>query len=142
MSDTPTDGESSVDVTQIMEGIRESIRRRREALPVDQAVAERLRTLADEAVLDPDLLGPLLRGEPGWNLNPDYRVRTHRVGLGRFLVTTLKRVVGRVARLYTDPLVERQAQINLYLLHVVEALMVETTRLQRELARTRDGAGR
>lgn len=142
MTDPPEGHEGRVDVAQIMERIRDDIRRRREALPVDQAVAEHLRTLADEAVLDPDVLGPLLRGEAGWNLNPDYRAPTHRVGLSRFLVLSLKRVVGLVARLYTDPIVERQAQINLYLLHVVEALLAETTRLQRALAQIQDADGR
>jgi hypothetical protein len=131
MTDPPEGDGDRVDVTRIMETIREDIRRRREALPVDKAVAERLRTLADETELDPELLGPLLRGEAGWNLNPDYRIPTHRVGVARFLVLTLKRLVGPVVRLYTNPLVERQAQINLYLLRVVEALLVETTRLQR-----------
>jgi hypothetical protein len=130
MTDPESNGDR-VDVTRIMETIRDDIRRRRDALPVDKAVAERLRTLADETELDPELLGPLLRGEAGWNLNPDYRIPTHRVGVARFLVLTLKRLVGPVVRLYTNPLVERQAQINLYLLRVVEALLVETTRLQR-----------
>ena len=142
MTDPPDGNEGSVDVTQIMETIREGIRRRREALPVDQAVAERLRTLADETELDPELLGPLLRGEAGWNLNPDYRIPTHRVRLARFLVMMLKRMVGLVVRLYTDPLVERQAQINLYLLRVVEALLAETTRLQRAVAQIQGGDGR
>jgi hypothetical protein len=130
MSDRP-EVEGGVDVTRIMETIRETIRRRREALPVDEAVAERLQTLADEAEIDPEMLGRIYRGEPAWNLNPDYRIASHRSGLSRWIVVALKRVVGRVVRLYTDPVVERQAQINVYLLKVVEVLLAETTRLQR-----------
>jgi len=131
MTDPPEGNGDRVDVMRIMETIRDDIRRRRDALPVAEAVTERMRTLADETEIDAELLGPLLRGEAGWNLNPDYRIPTHRVGVARFLVLTLKRLVGPIVRLYTDPLVERQAQINLYLLHVVEALLMETARLQR-----------
>ena len=142
MTDPLERSDGSVDVMQIMEAIRERIRQRREGLPVEQAVAERLQALADEADLDPDLVGPLLRGESGWNLNPAYRIPSHRVGLSRFVVVTLKRMVGFVVRPYTDPLMERQAQINLYLLRVVETLLAETTRLQQAVAQIRDGDNR
>jgi hypothetical protein len=128
----------SDDVVQIMQAIRERIRRRREELPIDKAVTERLEDLADAADLDAELLGPLLRGEAGWNLNPDYRIVTHRGGLSAVAVVTLKRLIRFVARLYTDPLVERQAQINLYLLRAVETLLAETSRLNQALGRTRD----
>lgn len=142
MTDSFEGNDDAVDVTKIMEALRERIRRRREGLPVEQAVAERLQSLADQAELDPELLGPLFRGEAGWNLNPDYRIVTHRVGFAAGVVVTLKRLVRLVVRLYTDPLVERQAQINLYLLRVVEALLAETTRLQEAVAQIREGGGR
>jgi hypothetical protein len=134
--------DGKVDVTRVMEALRERIRRRREDLPVEQVVALRLQALADEAELGSDLLGPLLRGERGWNVNANYRIVTHRKGLGAFLVVTLKRLVRPFIRLYTDPLVERQAQINLYLLRVVEALLAETTRLQQAVAAAQRGAER
>jgi hypothetical protein len=137
MSDSMTAKGGSVDVTRVMDAIREDIRRRHDGLPIDQALVERLQDLADNAEFDAGFLGPLLGGEGGWNVNPDYRIVTHRVGVAAAAVVTLKRLIRFVARLYTDPLVERQAQINLYLLRGVEALLAETSRLRRALGEVR-----
>ncbi|HET7291492.1 MAG TPA: hypothetical protein VFM88_03610 [Vicinamibacteria bacterium] len=132
-----------VDVARVMEALREGIRRRRdEALfdgtPAEETVARRLKALADEAGLDGELLERLLRDDPRWNLNPDYRIETHRTGLSKALVVGLKRLVRPLVRLYTDPIVERQRQLNLYLLHVVLALLDETTRLHQALAKLKE----
>jgi hypothetical protein len=138
MADPFLEPDGSVDVEKVMEALRARIRRRSDGLPVDQVVAARLQALADAAELDPDVLGPLLRGERGWNLDPDYPQKTHRSGLPALAVTSLKRLVRPLVRFYTDPLVQRQAQINLYLLRVVEALLEETTRLQRAVREPRE----
>jgi hypothetical protein len=138
MDDPFVEPDGSVDVVKVMHALRQRIRRRHDALPVDRIVAERLQALADEAEVSPDVLGPLLRGERGWNLDPDYAIRTHRSGLGAALIMSLKRSVRPFVRFYTDPIVARQAQINLYLLRVVEALLEETTRLQHAVARRKD----
>jgi hypothetical protein len=138
MADPFVAPDGSVDVTKVMEALRERIRRRREEQPIDQVVARRLEALADDALLSPDVLGPLLRGERGWNLDPDYPLRTHRSGPAAWLVVGLKKLARPFVRFYTDPIVARQAQINLYLLRLVEALLEETTRLQRAAAQRKD----
>ncbi len=127
----PKDG--NVDVSEVMEAIRERIRRRADAAPLEEAVARRLRALADSDQLDPLLLEHFLAGDGRWNLSPDYKIVTHRRGLAASLVVGAKRLLRPFVRLYTDPILERQAQINLYLLHVIETLLEETTRMRREV---------
>jgi hypothetical protein len=137
-----TDDASRVDVARLMHELREGIRRRREdalfdGTPVEAIVAARLKALADDAQVEGEVLERLLAGDPRFNLSPDYRIVTHRKGLAGALVVGLKRLVRPVVRLYTDPVVERQRQINLYLLRVVEALLDETTRLHQALAKVK-----
>ena len=143
MADPFVAKDGRVDVASVMEALREGIRKRRDeaffdGTPAEESVARRLKVLADEAELDDELLERLLRDDPRWNLSPDYRVVTHRTGLSRALVLGLKRMVRPLVRLYTDPIVERQRQINLYLLHVVQALLDETTRLHQALAKLKE----
>ena len=142
MSDADTGVSDEIDVARIMEAIRAGIAVRRDKLPIDEAVTERLQDLADSAEFDAELLEPLLRGGTGWNVNPDYRIATHRVGLQAMVVVACKGFARFVTRFYTDPLVERQAQVNLYLLRAVEALLAETTRLHRAIERARGGEDR
>ena len=60
-------------------------------------------------------------------------IRTTRPGLaGRALILT-KRLVRPFVRLYTDHLLNRQAQINLYFAHLLHDNVRETARLQVEL---------
>jgi len=143
MGDPFAEKDGRVDVARVMAALREGIRQRRDdalfdGTPVEETVARRLAALADEAGVEGDVLERLLQGDPRFNLSPDYRLVTHRKGLGAALVLGLKRLVRPVVRLYTDPVVERQRQINLYLLHVVEALLDETTRLQQALAKLKE----
>ena len=128
--------EGRLDVARVMAGIRDGIRRRRDeaSTSVEEAVALRLRDLADESGIEPELLAHLLAADGRWNLTPDYRIQTHRKGLEGRLVVFLKTLVRPLVRLYTDPIVERQAQVNLYLLHLARSLLAEVTRLERELA--------
>jgi hypothetical protein len=143
MADPVASRDGRVDVARLMEELREGIRQRREdalydGTPVEETVARRLKALADEAQLDGEVLERLLRGDPRWNLSADYRVVTHRKGVPAALVVGLKRLVRPLVRLYTDPIVERQRQINLYLLQVVQALLDETTRLHQALAKLKE----
>lgn len=143
MADPFATRDGRVDVARLIEELREGIRQRREdalfdGTPVEETVARRLKALADEALLDGDVLERLLRGDPRWNLSPDYRVVTHRRGASAALVVGLKRLVRPLVRLYTDPVVERQRQINLYLLQVVQSLLDETTRLHQALAKLKE----
>lgn len=131
---TPKEGR--IDVARVMADIRDGIRRRRDetSTSVEEAVALRLRDLADESGIHPELLAHLLAADGRWNLSPDYRIQTHRKGLEGRLVVFLKRLIRPIVRLYTDPIVERQAQVNLYLLHLARTLLAEVTRLEREMA--------
>src|SRR5262245_44252819 len=128
--------EGRIDVARVMAGIRDGIRRRREeaSTSVEEAVALRLRDFADESGIHPELLAHLLAADGRWNVTPDYSIQTHRKGLEARLVVFLKSLIRPLVRLYTDPIVERQAQVNLYLLHLARSLLAEVTRLERELA--------
>ncbi len=131
-----------VDVDRVMSAVREAVRRRRDepTTPVEVAVGERLVELADESGIDAELLAHLLAADGRWNVSPDYRIETHRRGLEARAVVFLKTLVRPIVRLYTDPIVTRQAQVNLYLLHVVRSLLTEITRLQRAAAERDRGA--
>jgi len=129
-------GEGRVDVASVMRVVRDAARRRRgdRATAVEAAVAERMVDFADESGVDSDLLAHLLAADGRWNISPDYRVVTHRRGLRARAVRLFKSLVHPLVRLYTDPIVVRQAQVNLYLLHTVRSLLVEVTHLERALA--------
>jgi hypothetical protein len=143
MGDPFAEKDGRVDVARVMAALREGIRQRRDdalfdGTPVEETVARRLAALADEARIEGDVLERLLQGDPRWNLSPDYRIVTHRRGPSAWFVVGLKRLVRPIVRLYTDPVVERQQQINTYLLQVVQALLDETTRLQQALAKLKE----
>jgi hypothetical protein len=144
MADSLVSKDGRVDVERVMSAVRDAVRRRRDepATSVETAVADRLVDLADESGIDPELLAHLLVADGRWNISPDYRIETHRQGLEARAVVFLKRLLRPFVRLYTDPLVERQAQVNLYLLHAVRSLLIEVTRLQRAVARLEESRDR
>ena len=132
-----TDDDGRVDVAAIMAGIREKIRGRRDrGLYTDEEVEElsalRLQAFADDAGIDPDLLARLMAPNHNWNISTDYRIETHRSGLGARIVVILKKLVRPWVRLYTDQPLSRQAQINLYLHYLCHNLVRELVRLQIE----------
>ena len=135
MADPFASKDGNVDVAAVMEALRERIQRRADAAPLQEEVARRLRGLADSDQLDPELLESFLAGDARWNLAADYKIVTHRHGLAASMVVGAKRLLRLFIRSYTDPIVERQAQINQYLLHVIETLLEETTRLRREASK-------
>ena len=132
-----TGSDGRVDVAAIMARIREKIRGRRDrGLYTDEEVEElsalRLQAFADEAGIDPELLSRLMAPNHNWNISTDYRVETHRAGLGARFVVLLKKLVRPWVRLYTDHPLSRQAQINLYLHYLCHNLVRELVRLQIE----------
>jgi hypothetical protein len=132
-----TDSDGRVDVAAIMARIREKIRGRRDrGLYTDEEVEElstlRLQAFADDAGIDLELLSRLMAPNHNWNISTDYRIETHRAGPTARLVVLLKKMVRPWIRLYTDHLIGRQAQINLYLHYLCHNLVRELVRLQIE----------
>ena len=94
-----------IDVADVMARIRDRIRGQREAGhytddEVDELRALRLQAFADEAEVDPELLGRLMASDHNWNISTDYRIESHRRGLEGRLVVFLKKLVRPVIRLY------------------------------------------
>ena len=136
-------GDGRVDVAEIMSRIREKIRGRRDlGLYTDEEVEEltalKLQAFADNAGIDPELLARLMAPNHNWNISTDYRIETHRAGLGPRMVVHLKKLVRPWVRLYTDHPLSRQAQINLYLHYLGHNLVRELVRLQVETAALRN----
>ena len=128
-----------LDVVRIMAAIREQNRLLREqgALTdedLDDVARQRIRRLAEKAYIDPLLLERFLRPGHDWNIASGYLIRSHRGGLAARLSVLAKRVVRPLVRLYTDHLLNRQAQINQYFCHLVHAATRENVRLESRLA--------
>jgi hypothetical protein len=133
MDDLIKDGR--IDVAEVMARIREKIRgKRAEGLYTDDEVEEltalKLQAFADEAEIDPELLARLMRADHNWNISVDYRIETHRAGFGGRVIILAKKLVAPFVRLYTDHVLSRQAQINLYLRYLCHNLVREMVRQQ------------
>ena len=142
MSEWTTE-DGRVDVAEVMARIREKIRGRRDlGLYTDEEVEEltalKLQAFADDAGIDPELLARLMAPNHNWNISTDYRIETHRQGLGARAVVWVKKLVRPWVRLYTDQPLSRQAQINLYLHYLGHNLVRELVRLQIEHAALRN----
>jgi hypothetical protein len=131
-------GQTPADVVRIMKEIRQGIQdKRARGIYTDEEVeslaALRLRSSGEEARIDDKLLERLLGESHDWNIHTDYLIRTTRTGLPARLLILAKTVVRPFIRLYTDFLLNRQAQINLYFAHVLHHNVRETARLQLEI---------
>lgn len=131
-----------LDVTRIMAEIRRSIAKERERgiytdEDVEELVEARLRACAAEAEIDPRVLERLLWPSHDWNIAIDYEVRTRRSGLPARLVILAKKIVRPFVRLYTDQVLGRQAQLNLYAIHLLHRSAHDIARLQLEVAALR-----
>ena len=129
-------------VVQIMAGIREDNRRKRERgiyteEELDEMARARLRDFAQTAHIDPRLLDRFLDPGHDWNIATDYIIRTHRRGPAARLSLVGKRLVRPLVRLYTDHLLNRQTQINQYLVEVVHHAVREVVRLEAQVAALR-----
>ena len=127
-----------VDVVRIMKEIRESIQKKRQRglyteEEVESLTALRLRAFAAGAMIDDKLLERLLGPSHDWNIRVDYLIRTTRTGLPAKLLVLAKKLVRPFVRLYTDHLLNRQAQLNLYFAHLLHDNIRETARLQLEI---------
>jgi hypothetical protein len=131
-----------VDVVAIMKEIRESIQKKREQglyteEEVDALTDLRLRTFGEEVLIDPRLVEGLRGTGQGWNIASDYQIRTGRTGAPGWALVTIKKALRPIIRLYTDHIVNRQAQLNLYFAHLLHANIRETARLQVEIQELR-----
>ena len=141
MAEAPA-GEARVDVVAIMKEIRESIQRKREQgiyteEEVDAITDLRLRALGEEVLIDPKIVEALRSPGRRWNIASDYEIRTTRTGAAAWALVTVKKLVRPLVRLYTDHVVNRQAQLNLYFAHLLHANIRETARLQVEIQELR-----
>jgi hypothetical protein len=128
---------AGVDVVGIMKGIRESIQRKRAQgdytdEEIESLAATRLRAFAEEARIDDKLLERLLGPSHDWNISVDYLIRTTRTGLSARALILAKKLVRPFVRLYTDHLLNRQAQLNLYFAHLLHDSIREGARLELE----------
>lgn len=126
-----------VDVVEIMRQIRERIKEKKEkGIYTDEEIEElselKIQTFAEASEIDSELLRRLLEPNHGWNISSGYRISTHRPGLKGKIIVFLKKLVRPFVRLYTDHIVDRQAQLNLYMVYLVHNLTRELTRLQIE----------
>jgi len=128
------------DVVSLVEQIRAEVNARRargEATPedIDALFDERLRAYIDAAKIDPKL-GVRLRHEShDWNIDTDYHIRTNRSGVAGAIVRAAKAVVRPFVRLYTDHLLNRQAQINLVEWYFLQDSVRRTLHLELEVRR-------
>lgn len=130
--------EAAPDVVRIMTEIRRSIQEKRARgeytdEEVEALAGVRLRAYAEGARIDDKLLERLLGESHDWNIHTDYLIRTTRTGLGAKLLILAKKAVRPFVRLYTDHLLNRQAQLNLYFAHLLHDSIRENARLQLEL---------
>ena len=128
-----------IDVADVMAQIRERIRRKRELGyytddEVQEMTALKVQAFADEAEIDSELLAKLMAPNHNWNISVDYRIQTHRQGFSARLIVWMKKLVRPWVRLYTDHILNTQAQLNLYMVHLCHNLVRELTR--RELDHT------
>src|SRR6188508_265351 len=142
MAEGPGREARTVDVVAIMKEIREGIQKKRaQGLyteeEVDALTELRLRALGDEVLIDPRLVEGLRGPGQRWNIAADYEIRTTRSGPAAWALVTVKKLVRPVVRLYTDHVVNRQAQLNLYFAHLLHANIRETARLTVEIQELR-----
>jgi hypothetical protein len=138
--------EPKVDVVAIMREIRESIQEKRQRGvysegDVEELARAKLRSYADEAFIDPKLLDRLLGPSNDWNIASDYLIRSHRGGALVPLILLAKRLVRPIVRLYTDAIVNRQAQLNLYYAYLLRHAIEDVTRLQLEVTALKSRLG-
>ena len=129
---------SNPDVAQLVENVRKEIDARRargDFTPedIELLLAERLRQYIADARIDPKLGERLQHESHDWNIDTAYRIRTDRSGLTGSAIRLAKRVVRPFVRLYTDHILNRQAQINLVVWHFLLDSVRRTALLELEV---------
>lgn len=143
-------GKEGVDVSAIVEQIREDIKRRRAEGDLTREDIEwlldcRLKASIAKAEIDGRIAARLLHPSHDWNIDTDYQIRTDRQGLSGLVIRAIKFVVRPFVRLYTDHILKRQSQLNLVLWHTLldsvehgVALEMEVRRLQKDVSDLKD----
>lgn len=128
-----SEGKTRINVEDIMKEIRSTIAQKKKMGiysedEIEEVSKLKLETYADSAEIDTMLLTYLRDENRMWNISSSYRIQSHR-GIAGQLIVMVKRLVRPFVRLYTDHIVERQAQLNLYTVHILHNLVREITRL-------------
>lgn len=100
---------------------------------IDALFDERLRAYIADARIDPRLGARLRHESHDWNIDTGYRIRSGRAGASGLILRTAKRLVRPWVRLYTDHILNRQAQINLVVWHFLLDSIRRTLLLELEL---------
>jgi hypothetical protein len=129
---------SAPDVARLVDDVRKEIEARRsrgEFTPedIELLLAERLRQYIADARIDPKLGERLQHESHDWNIDTAYRIRTERSGLAGSAIRLGKRIVRPFVRLYTDHILNRQAQINLVVWHFLLDSVRRTALLELEV---------
>ena len=135
MSDPET-----VDVKTIVDGIRDEITRRRAAgdltrEDIEWLLDQRLRASIKAARIDDTLAARLLHPSHDWNIDTGYAIRTRRRGLSGLLIRAAKALARPFVRLYTDHILNRQAQVNLAVWHILIDSLERSVSLEMDIRR-------
>ena len=130
------------DIEGLVSAIREEVaaaRERGEFTPedIETTFDERIRGYIAQAKIDPGLGEYLRRDNHDWNIDTSYDIRTSRPGILGAAIKAAKHAVRPVVRLYTDHILNRQAQINLVLWHFLLDSVRRHLLLELEVRRLR-----
>jgi hypothetical protein len=130
------------DVARVVEAIREDIEARRargDYTPedIEALFDQRLRAYVAEATIDPKLGDRLRHESHDWNIDTGYWIRSNRPGIAGIAIRFAKRIVRPFVRLYTDHILNRQAQINLVVWHFLLDSVRRTLLLELEVKKLR-----
>lgn len=133
---------SAPDVSRLVEEVRAEIDQRRsrgEFTPedIEALFSERLRAYVADARIDPKLGERLQHESHDWNIDTAYWIRTTRPGVTGSAVRLAKQIVRPFVRLYTDHILNRQAQINLVVWHFLLDSIRRTLLLELEVKKLR-----
>jgi hypothetical protein len=130
------------DVASLVDDVRQEVDARRsrgEFTPedVEFLLEERLRAYVADARIDPALGLRLQHESHDWNIDTGYVIRSHKPGLTGSAIRLAKRIVRPAVRLYTDHILNRQAQINLVVWHFLLDSIRRTALLELEVKHLR-----
>jgi hypothetical protein len=130
------------DVASLVEDVRKEVDARRargEFTPedIEFLLEERLRAYVADARIDPALGVRLQHESHDWNIDTGYVIRSHKPGLAGSAIRLAKRIVRPAVRLYTDHILNRQAQINLVVWHFLLDSIRRTALLELEVKQLR-----
>ncbi len=100
-------------------------------------VDERLRAYIADSKIDPKLGARLLVDNDRWNIDIAYTIRTRKSGVAGAIIPLAKRIVRPFVRLYTDQILNRQAQLNLVMLNCLRDSIRRTVQLELDVKQLR-----